>query len=104
MENLGLVSNFIEVGTLLFGEVNIKYEVKNDHQDPDLLVFYLTRKIENIEYTATKEYEMFITSHGILLSSKDGDSYFEKYNFQSNISTSTWEDVLQDEDCPSFKS
>jgi hypothetical protein len=47
---------------------------------------------------------MFITTYGILLSSKEGDYYFEKYNFESNITS--WEDVLKDkdEDCPSFKS
>ncbi len=69
MENLGLVSNFIEVGTLLFGkDVKIKYEVKNDLEDSDpaVLVFYLSREIENVQYVAEKGYTMYITNYGIL--------------------------------------
>ena len=67
MENLGLVSNFIEIGQLLFGpDVKIRYEVKNDHEDPDpaQIIFYLEREIENITYTAEKQYTMFLTAYG----------------------------------------
>jgi hypothetical protein len=48
--------------------------VKNDYEDPDpaILIFYLSREIEGVMYNAEKEFSMFITSHGILLSSKGG--------------------------------
>ena len=94
MENMGKVSNFLEIGKKMFGDVNIKYEVKNNYEDPDPaeLVYTLKRIIDKVTYTAEKWYEMFITSHGILISSPEGDYYFEKDNFQSNIST--LEDVI----------
>ena len=105
MENMGIVGNFRQIAELLFGDdIKIKYEVKNEYDSPNdpQIIFYLTREIENVTYTAEKEYTMYITTYGILLSSKDGDKYFEKYNFTGNLDT--FEDVLDVEDCPSFKS
>ena len=95
MENMGVVSNFLEIGRLLFGpDVKIRYEVKNDTQDSDPaeLAFYLEREFDDIVYTAEKWYEAFVTTRGILLTDRGGDYYFEKDNFQSNIST--LEDVI----------
>ncbi len=100
MENMGIVSNFTQIGSLLFGDdVIIKYKVDIDHVGPDgsYVIFDADFFRNGVQYKAHKQYRFFETKIGILIDTDQGDLYFEKQNFQSSV-----EDVV--EDCPSFKS
>ena len=100
MKDLGRVSNFIEVGTLLFGEkVKTHYKIEKDYDSSDdtVITFYLTRVVDEIVYTASKSFILHETFTGVLLETEDDDLYFLKYNFKRSVPT-------EDKDCISFNS
>ena len=94
MENMGIVSNFTQIGRKIFGkDVIIKYKVDID-QGPDSYVrFDLTFYRNGVQYSAHTDLRFFETKIGILIDT-DQDLYFEKQNFQKT----------EDEDCISFNS
>ena len=105
MENMGIVSNFTQIGRKIFGQdVIIKYKVDIDHQGPDgsYVRFDLSFYRNGVQYTAHTDLRFFETKIGILIDTDQGDLYFEKQNFERS---DTWKEVLAvEEDCPSFKS
>ena len=87
MKNLGKVSNFIEMGQILFGpDTQIQYEYQPDHEisNNNCITFYLKKEIAGILYTAEKQYIIFETLGGILLDDSAEDIYFEKLRFSKN--------------------
>ena len=95
MKNLGKVSNFLEIGQLLFSEVGVHYKIEKDYEGTDdcIIIFYLTRVIDSIVYSAEKQYILHETFSGIMLETSDDDVYFEKYNF-SRCTSTTFKDVI----------
>lgn len=96
MENMGIVSNFTQIGRKIFGQdVIIKYKVDIDQgSDGSYVRFDLSFYRNGVQYNAHTDLRFFETKIGILIDTDQGDLYFEKQNFQKT----------EDEDCISFNS